>query len=284
CDEQGNYLPPNTPPPPRSTESPWSPFQGQAQFHLADLLFRKVEMSQGNIDELLDIWSLYERQCAQTTEHSSNGPFNSHKDLYRLIDNIVQGDASWKCFQSVVDESLPVNASEWQKISYQVWYRDLDIVIANILANPEFRNDFDVAPYVHLDSAGKRSWADFMSGNFAWRHAVSAMLVPVILGADKTTVSIATGHVEYHPLYLSIGNITNASRRAHRNAVIPIGFLAIPKSDRKYDNDPNFRVFKKKLYHASIVAILQALKPGMKIPVIRKCPDGHFRRVIYDLA
>ncbi|KAJ3791371.1 hypothetical protein GGU11DRAFT_751947 [Lentinula aff. detonsa] len=24
CDEQGNYLPPNTPPPPRSTESPWS--------------------------------------------------------------------------------------------------------------------------------------------------------------------------------------------------------------------------------------------------------------------
>ncbi|KAJ3793943.1 hypothetical protein GGU11DRAFT_847438 [Lentinula aff. detonsa] len=299
CDEQGNYLPPNTPPPPRSTESPWSPFEGQAQFHLADLLFRKVEMSQGNIDELLDIWSLYERQLAQTTgchKHSSNGPFDNHKDLYGLIDNIVQGGASWKCFQSVVDESLPVNASEWQKISYQVWYRDLDTVIANILANPEFRNDFDVAPYVHLDSAGKHSWADFMSGNFAWRHATQiyeeegagtvkgAMLVPVILGADKTTVSIATGHVEYHPLYVSIGNVTNASRRAHRNAVIPIGFLAIPKSDRKYDKDPNFRVFKKKLYHASIAAILQTLKPAMKIPVVRKCPDGHFCRVIYDLA
>lgn len=56
-----------------------------------------------------------------------------------------------------------------------------------------------------------------------------AMLIPVILGADKTTVSVATGHVEYHPLYLTIGNVTNALRRAHSNAVIPIGFLAIPK-------------------------------------------------------
>ena len=57
-----------------------------------------------------------------------------------------------------------------------------------------------------------------------------AMYCPIILGADKTTVSVATGHVEYHPLYLSIGGVHNTARRAHRNAVVPIGFLAIPKS------------------------------------------------------
>jgi hypothetical protein len=57
-----------------------------------------------------------------------------------------------------------------------------------------------------------------------------AMYCPIILGSDKTTVSVATGHVEYHPLYLSIGNPHNIVRRAHRNAVIPIAFLAIPKS------------------------------------------------------
>ena len=56
-----------------------------------------------------------------------------------------------------------------------------------------------------------------------------AMLCPIILGADKTTVSVATGHIEYHPLYLSIGNIHNTLRRSHCNSVIPIGFLAIPK-------------------------------------------------------
>jgi hypothetical protein len=57
-----------------------------------------------------------------------------------------------------------------------------------------------------------------------------AMFVPVILGSDATTVSVATGHNEYHPLYASIGNVHNGVRRAHRNAVSLVGFLAIPKS------------------------------------------------------
>ena len=55
------------------------------------------------------------------------------------------------------------------------------------------------------------------------------MLVPIILGSDKTTVSVATGQNEYYPLYLSIGNVRNNVRRAHRGAVAVIGFLAIPK-------------------------------------------------------
>jgi hypothetical protein len=53
--------------------------------------------------------------------------------------------------------------------------------------------------------------------------------VPLIIGSDKTVVSVATGQTEYHPLYLSIGNIHNSIRRAHHNGVVLIGFLAIPK-------------------------------------------------------
>lgn len=56
------------------------------------------------------------------------------------------------------------------------------------------------------------------------------MFTPIILGSDKTTVSVATGQNEYYPLYASIGNVHNSMRRAHRNAVSIIGFLAIPKS------------------------------------------------------
>ena len=41
------------------------------------------------------------------------------------------------------------------------------------------------------------------------------MYCTIILGADKTTVSVATGNVEYHPLYLSIGNVHNTTQRAH---------------------------------------------------------------------
>lgn len=55
-------------------------------------------------------------------------------------------------------------------------------------------------------------------------------------------------------------------------------------ADRKHDHDPAFRAFKRKLYHQSISAILSSLKPAMTTPVLRRCPDGYFRRVIYDLA
>lgn len=61
-----------------------------------------------------------------------------------------------------------------------------------------------------------------------------AMLVPVILGSDKTTVSVATGHQEYHPVYVSIGNVHNDLRHAHRDAVIPLAFLSIPKCSTKF--------------------------------------------------
>jgi len=55
-------------------------------------------------------------------------------------------------------------------------------------------------------------------------------LVPIILGSDKTTVSVATGQTDYYPLYLSVGNVRNTTRHAHSDAVVLIGFLAMPKS------------------------------------------------------
>ena len=58
-----------------------------------------------------------------------------------------------------------------------------------------------------------------------------AMFAPVVLGSDKTTVSVATGQNDFYPLYASIGNVHNLVRRAHRNAVSLLGFLAVPKSE-----------------------------------------------------
>lgn len=55
------------------------------------------------------------------------------------------------------------------------------------------------------------------------------MFIPVILGSDKTTISIATGQNNFYPLYLSISNIHNDIRRAHKNGLVLIGFLPIPK-------------------------------------------------------
>lgn len=55
-------------------------------------------------------------------------------------------------------------------------------------------------------------------------------------------------------------------------------------ADRKYENNEAYLLFKKKLYHNSIAAILHSLKPVMIVPVVRCCPDGHFHCCIYDLG
>jgi hypothetical protein len=60
------------------------------------------------------------------------------------------------------------------------------------------------------------------------------MFVPIILGSDKTTVSVATGATEYYPLYLSPGNLRNNVRRSHCGGLVVIGFLAIAKSECTY--------------------------------------------------
>ncbi|KAF8885730.1 hypothetical protein CPB85DRAFT_1442063 [Mucidula mucida] len=127
-----------------------------------------------------------------------------------------------------------------------------------------------------------------MSGNFAWRHADTiyaedpsnegAMVVYIVLGSNKTTVSVGTGNVEYWPLYLSIGNLHNSARRDTSYIYLPI------EGDRVDDNSDAFRIFKKHLFHKSIARILQPLKAAMTTPVIRLCPDGHYRRIIYDLG
>ncbi|KAJ6600932.1 hypothetical protein B0H10DRAFT_2167443 [Mycena sp. CBHHK59/15] len=289
CDETGAFLPDGAPPPPRTTapNDDWSPYEDSVQFNVADFLFRKVKMSSKNIDYLLELWAM------SVMKHNDLGPFQNYAHLYETIDAMKQGDAPWQCFQT---EPLAVgeDAPAWARQSYEVWYRDPDEVIANMLDNPDFDGAFDTTPYVHVDSEGKRRWNDFMSANFAWRHCdqiytndpstEGSMYTPLFFGSDKTTVSVATGDVEYHPAYISLGNIHNSIRHGHCNGVVPFAFLAIPTSDRKYDNDPAFRNFKQQLYHASLAAILSSLKPGMTTPVVRHCPDGHFRRCIYDFG
>ncbi|KAH9023609.1 hypothetical protein EDB85DRAFT_2075297 [Lactarius pseudohatsudake] len=278
-DADGNMLPDATPPPLHCDLPPndWTPFSSGVEFLLADFLFRKVQMSASNINELLKYW------VQSVTQDETLSPFDSCHSLYATIDAIRDGDAPWQCMMvSAATDDLSEDVPLWKRQDFEVWYRDPDVVIANLLDNPDFASQFDAAPYIATDSQGKRQWTDFMSGQFVWRRSdmiynvdhttEGAMYCAVVLGSDKTTVSVATGHVEYHPLYLSIGNIHNEARRGHRHGVVPIAFLAIPKCGRADDESPD------------ISAVLESLRPGMTTPVVRRCPDGHYRRVVYDIG
>jgi hypothetical protein len=83
CDTEGNFLPNRAPPPPWDYPPPddYSPFANQAAFELADLLFRKDQMSAGNIGQLLQIW-------AATLPADQDPPFINKRDLLETIDSI----------------------------------------------------------------------------------------------------------------------------------------------------------------------------------------------------
>ena len=129
------------------------------------------------------------------------------------------------------------------------------------------------------------------------------MFVPVVAGSDKTTVSVATGYQEYHPVYMSPGNLTNTARRAYGNSVLPVAFLPIPKSmalfhdssstflliniyiaSKKHRKKANFQTFCQQMYHACLARIFAPSKNGMTTAEVVKCPDGHFRRAVYGLG
>jgi hypothetical protein len=131
-----------------------------------------------------------------------------------------------------------------------------------------------------------------------------AAFVPIILGSDKTTVSVGTGNNEYWPVYLSIGNIHNSVRRAHRNGVVVLGFFGIPKSiracpaffwncymtkfmfaaEKRYKDDAKYRKYRHQLFHTSLTTMLEGLKPAFTTPEVVLCGDGYYRRIIYGLG
>ncbi|TRM64435.1 hypothetical protein BD626DRAFT_430192 [Schizophyllum amplum] len=314
CDEQGNDLPQGAHPLPQvgsTTASPgdaedhkWAPYGDKTRFSLAEFLFQKVEMSQPDINELLDLWSAdLERAVSEfASSHDCEydpdqdapaPPFVHYQDLHETIDATQLADIPWQCMETAFPGDVPADAPTWKCATHTIWYRDPAEVVKNILGNEDFKDEFDFTPYTEYDATGERHLRDFFSGNWAWRQCDTissdpdtrgSMFVPIILGSDKTTVSVATGNNEYWPVYLSIGNVRNSVRRAHRNAVVPIAFLSIPKSDRKYDNNAEFRLFRQQLFHSSLSAVLQPLKEGMTRPQVVRCCDGHWRRAIYGLG
>jgi hypothetical protein len=56
------------------------------------------------------------------------------------------------------------------------------------------------------------------------------MVVPIVAGSNKMTVSVATGHQEYHPVYMLPGNLPNMACCGYKSSVLPVAFLPIAKS------------------------------------------------------
>ncbi|KAJ7705962.1 hypothetical protein B0H16DRAFT_1826305 [Mycena metata] len=234
CGTDGNYLPPDSPPPPLASlhgqpPNSWHPFESRTDFDFAHFHFVEEQSSASSVGKALDLWAAHVLKYA--THHG-------------------------KSTKSVTGVRYPP------------------------VSRRRPRDD-------------QRVWSNLMSADWAWKQAdlisknedtYGGMLVPVIGGSDKTTVSVATGHQEFHPFYCSPGNLTGVARRAHGNGVLPVAFLPIAKTTKRQRKTPAFQKFVRQMYHACLARVYEPLKAGMTTPEVVRCPDGHLRRAIYSLG
>ncbi|KAG1792906.1 uncharacterized protein HD556DRAFT_1432393 [Suillus plorans] len=267
----------------------WTPYRNRLEFECADFIYTENQMSAGDINKILYLWGI------TLAVHHDNPSFADYRDLYNTIDATLLGDVAWENFSLKYNSNKPTGECPlWMEQSYEVWFRDPHTVAKNMLANLDFKGGIDYTPYHEFQEKDEQHhYKDFMSGDWAWQQADEiaqdpqthgAAFIPIIIGSDKTTVSVATGQNDYYPLYLLIGNIHNNIQQAHRNALALVGFLAIPKTEKKNSDDIKYRKFKKQLSHSSLSKIFANLKPGMTTPEVTRCGDGHYRHIIYGLG
>ncbi|KAG1741478.1 uncharacterized protein EDB91DRAFT_1237140 [Suillus paluster] len=261
CDAEGNFIDQNVPPQPQTDAPPndWTPYENRNQ------------TSAKQIDTLLDLWA------ATLIKHGDAPLFTSHRDLYDTIDATPLGDVPWETFSMSYTGTKPLHdIPPWMNATYDVWFCNPHLLLHGLLRNPDFDREMEYVPYQDYTLEDKRCFKNFFSGNWASNQAVRAYTISqnkethgsnfmlLIIGSNKTTVLVATGHTEYHPLYMSVGNIFNTTK--------------------EHAGDTDYRNFRWQMFHCSLARIFKAIKPYMNTPDIVCFPDSHFRRVIYELG
>lgn len=142
-------------------------------------------MSAGDINHLLSLWA------ASLAIHDDEPPFSKVLDLYNTIDSTPLGDVAWESFSLQYNGPRPAEAvPSWMQAEYDVWFRDPRALVHNILSNPDFKSGFDYAPYQERTTDGVHRFQDFMSGNWAWKQAVSLRHGPF----DLILILVALGY------------------------------------------------------------------------------------------
>ncbi|KAL1740672.1 hypothetical protein HDZ31DRAFT_47033 [Schizophyllum fasciatum] len=298
CDASGRFLPPGAAPstPPRPPSPPadvtddaaWHPFRARTEFDFAQYHFVEQQTSVQGIKQALDHWT------ATLLPYGAQAPWKNEKEMYATIDAIQGGSSPWTCVKMRYTGALPAGVPpRWMMEEYELYTRDSRMLLQQQLRSDQFQASLTPAPYRQFNNAGDRVLSNFMSGDWAWEQADEiakdpgthgSMFVAVIGGSDKTTVSVATGHQEYHPVYMSPGCITNTARRGHGKGVLPVAMLPIPKANKRQRRNPRYQSFCRQLYHACLARVFRPLKVGMTSPEVVKCADGHYRRVVYGLG
>ena len=171
CDSDGGPLDPGSPL--RAAEAKgatdWTPYSSRVAFELADFIYRRNQMSAGDFNALCELWK------ATHLPHDGTSPFSNYAELCRTIDATPVGGVAWESITLSYTGPRPDDTPSWMESTHELWYRDPRLIFKGMLENPEFQDFFDYAPVRRYDARGDREYENLMSGNWAWKQAVSIL-------------------------------------------------------------------------------------------------------------
>ena len=99
----------------------WTPYRDRVQFEVADFLYRRNQMSAGDINLITGLWA------ASLAPHNDSPPFKNAKDLYDTIVSPPLGNAPWQSF--TLNYNGPPMFKRWSLIpNLKVWFHTLSRV------------------------------------------------------------------------------------------------------------------------------------------------------------
>lgn len=169
---------------------------------------------------------------------------------------------------------------EWHH-DWQFHKRDPLALIRTVFAYPHHREHLTYCPYREYRTGdGDAKQRQLFSGlaNCEWWWEMQStvppggMVVPIILGSDKTMLSSISGNKSSWPVYMAVGNLDEKTRRARKG----LGFLLLglmPKFERGMPRADSTHVF-----HMAMRALLQPLVDVWEVGFDILCADGVTRR------
>ena len=161
------------PPPPSENQSAtadgaWHPFNSRIEFDFAWYHFEEQESSARQLYTALELWA------ASVLEHGGTTPWRTPKDLHDTIDEIQLGISPWKSYSIRYQGPLPAGTPpKWMTQTYELCVCDARQVLHHQFQTPDFKDKINLVPYQQFNKAGKRVFSNLMSGEWAWRQAVS---------------------------------------------------------------------------------------------------------------
>ncbi|KAG1763516.1 hypothetical protein EDD22DRAFT_846347 [Suillus occidentalis] len=213
--------------------------------------------------------------------------FTSKYSLMKAIDKLPH-DTEWQLKRISVEGNKLTQGQQYETKDLELWMRDPVECICELMANPEFGHMVSYVPErVFSDAEGKSRWYDEMWTDDWWwemqgRLPQGAVVAPVILTSDKTSLSLFWGDQEVWPVYLSLGNISkNVQCQPSKHTTVLIAYLLISKLECFTQDTQSVEHYW--LFHYCMSLVLKPLVRAGAEDVDVTCPD-HQVQCLYPIV